>query len=253
MSKRLVREKTVLVTGGSRGIGRAIAERLATDGAALVAVTYNVNANAAKETVAIIETAGSRGVAIQAALEDVANIEALFGQLDGELAGEKLDILVNCAGNPAWDSLRTATPATFDAIFAVHTRAPFFVTQAATARLADGGRVINVSSGVSKRPTPQLPVYAMAKAAIDAFTRALAIELGPRAITVNAVAPGWTATDINTDVRKNAKLVAQIEARTPLGRFGQPSDIAAVVAFLASPNAGWVTGQYIEASGGYGL
>lgn len=119
-----------------------------------MAVTYNVNTNAAKETVDVIEAAGGRSIAIQAGLEDVASIEALFGQLDGELAGGKLDILVNCAANPAWDSLTTATPATFDAIFAVHTRAPFFGTQAATARLADGGRLTTSPPAFRSVPPP---------------------------------------------------------------------------------------------------
>jgi len=138
-------------------------------------------------------------------------------------------------------------------MFAVHARAPFFVIQAAQARLSDGGRIINISSGAGTRPIQVAPIYSMAKAAINNLTHALAMELGPRGITVNAVAPGWTKTDMNAAVRENADMVKAIEADTALGRFGESSDIAAVVAFLASGQGRWITAQVIEASGGYRL
>jgi 3-oxoacyl-[acyl-carrier protein] reductase len=146
-----------------------------------------------------------------------------------------------------------ATPESWDTMFAVHVRAPFFVVQSALGRLADGGRIVNVSSAAGIRPMRAVPVYSMAKASINNLTHTLAIELGPRGITVNAVAPGWVRTDMNTAVRENADLVTAIEADTALGRFGEVSDIAAVVAFLTSEEGRWVTGQVIEASGGYKL
>ncbi len=204
--------KTALLTGGSRGIGRAIAERLAADGAT-VALTYNSSKTGAEEAVAEIEKAGGSG----------------FGGLDN------------------------ATPESFDAMFNVFVRAPFFVVQAALSRLSDGGRVINVSSGFATRPSLMASMYSMAKGSINVFTHTLAIELGPRGITANAVAPGWTRTDMNAAVRESAEMVTAIETDTALGRFGEPSDIAAVVAFLASDEGRWVTGQIIEASGGYRL
>nr|BFF16595.1 hypothetical protein GCM10025730_01160 [Promicromonospora thailandica] len=162
-------------------------------------------------------------------------------------------MLVNNAGNSGWGGLADSTPESWDTMFAVQARAPFFVVQSALSRLADGGRVVNVSSAAGARPMQSVPVYSMAKAGINNLTRALAMELGPRGVTVNAVAPGWVRTDMNTAVRENADLVASIEADTALGRFGDVSDIAAVVAFLASDEGRWVTGQVIEASGGYQL
>jgi len=248
--------KTALITGGSRGIGRAIAERLAADGAT-VALTYNGNEAGAEEAVATIEKSGGAAFALRADLVDAEAIPALFDALDRDLAertGSKaLDILVNNAGNSGWGGLADATPDAWNTMFAVHARAPFFLVQSALSRLSDGGRIINLSSGASTRPMAVVPIYSMAKASINNLTHALAIELGPRRITVNAVAPGWIRTDMNAAVRENPDMVRAIEADTALGRFGETSDIAAVVAFLASDEGRWVTGQVIEASGGYKL
>ncbi len=255
MSKTLA-DKTALVTGGSRGIGRAVAERLAAEGA-LVALSYSQSRDGADAAVAAIEQAGGRAYALQADLADPAAIPDLFARLDSALlertGSRTLDILVNNAGNAGWGGLADATPEGWDSIFAVHARAPFFVVQSALGRLADGARIINMSSGLATRPLPAVPIYSMAKAGINNLTHALAMELGPRRITVNAVAPGWTRTDMNAAVRGNADMVKAIEADTALGRFGETADIAGVVAFLASDAGQWVTGQVIEASGGYRL
>ncbi|KAK0332130.1 hypothetical protein LTR94_026134 [Friedmanniomyces endolithicus] len=250
MSK-LLAGKTALVTGASRGIGRAIAERLAADGAA-VALTYNENKAAADEAVAAIVAAGGRAVALQADLADAATIPRLFEAFD-DAFGKPLDILVNNAGNSGWGGLADATPDAWDKMIAVHARAPFFVVQSALDRLSGSARIINISSGLSTRPQPMVPIYSMAKAAINNLTHALAMDLGPRGVTVNAVAPGWVRTDMNATVRENGDMVAAIESDTALGRFGETADIVGVVAFLASDDGRWVTGQVIEASGGYRL
>lgn len=255
MSGRLS-SKTALITGGSRGIGREIATRLGQEGAT-VAIAYNGNRQGAEDAVSAIEKSGGAAFALHADLANAESIPTLFEELDRELNGRRgstaLDIVVNNAGNSGWGGLYDATPESWDTMIAVHARAPFFVIQSALNRLADNGRIINISSALGTRPQPMVPIYSMAKAAINVFTHALAMELGPRRITVNAVSPGWVRTDMNAAVRENADIVKVIEGDTALGRFGEPADIAAVVAFLASDEGRWITGQVIEASGGYRL
>jgi 3-oxoacyl-[acyl-carrier protein] reductase len=247
--------KVALVTGGSRGIGRAIAHRLARDGAT-VAINYVENSDAANSLIAEIEAIGGNSFAVQARVGSAAETKRLFVQLDNELnrrmGRPRLDILVNNAGIGYFGKLSETAEEDFDRLFTINTKGPFLVTTSALQRMNDGGRVINISSGASRRPSAVFGAYAMSKAAVDAMTLALAAELGPRGITVNTVAPGWTATEANAAVRQDAGTVRNVESQTALGRLGMPDDIARVVAFLASDDAAWVTGQYVEASGGFG-
>lgn len=221
--------KTALVTGGSRGIGRAISRRLAHEGA-LVAVHYGHDLTAAERTVKEIEADGGRAFAEQGA--------------DGGL-----DILVNNAGITVPRPLADVTEADYDRVFAINTKAPFFIIQRGLARLRDGGRIINISSVATRVAFPAIVSYTMTKAALDHLTLTLAQELGPRGITVNAVAPGYTETEINPTLA-----IPEIRRRyseaSAFNRLGQPTDIADVVAFVASDDARWVTGQWIDASGG---
>ncbi|MBN6035645.1 SDR family oxidoreductase [Amycolatopsis sp. 195334CR] len=239
--------KTAVVTGASRGIGRAVAERLAGAGA-LVAVHYGSNDAAAEEAVASIERAGGQAFAVRAELGVDGDVDTLFAGLERGLAGRKLDILVNNAAIVS-GKLDEVTPAEFDRLFAVNVRAPYFIVQRAVPLLADHGRVINVSSGVTRIALPET-AYAMTKGALDVLGRNLANQLGDRGITVNTVAPGVTETDMNSWLDHEPERGNAMAAMAALGRIGRPSDIAAAVAFLASPDAGWITGNWLDASGG---
>ncbi|MER6999597.1 SDR family oxidoreductase [Streptomyces sp. NPDC000410] len=241
--------KTALVTGGSRGIGRGIAERLGRDGAR-VAVHYGTNETAAKETVAAIEAAGGSAFAIGQELGVPGDAAALWAEFDKHADG--LDILVNNAGIAASRGFAEIDEPEYDRLFAVNTKAPFFLTQLGAKRLRDGGRVISISTGLSRAAVmPELIAYSMTKGALDVFTRTLSKVLGSRGITVNAVAPGIVDTDINAGwLRTSEEARAGAAAMSALGRVGMPSDIADVVAFLASEDGRWVTGQWIDATGG---
>jgi NAD(P)-dependent dehydrogenase (short-subunit alcohol dehydrogenase family) len=244
--------KTALVTGGSRGIGKGIALRLAAEGA-LVAVHYGTNETAAKQTVAEIETAGGQAFAIGAELGVPGDAAALWAAFDQGLAahngGSGLDTLVNNAGIGQPGRLGEVEEAGYDRVFAVNVKAPFFILQQGLARLRDGGRIVNISSGVTRIAYPELTAYAMTKGALDTLTLALAQQLGERGITVNAVAPGIVDTEINPWLADPAAR-AGAAGKSVFNRVGEPADIADVVAFLASPDGRWVTGQVLDATGG---
>jgi 3-oxoacyl-[acyl-carrier protein] reductase len=242
--------KTALVTGASRGIGRAIAERLAADGA-LVAVHYGRNEAAAKSTVAAIEQAGGCAFIVGADLRVAGNVDTLFAGLKAGLAGSPLDILVNNAGGAlGTGSIEKTTPEEFDRLIALNMRAPFFIIQRALPLFRDGGRIINISSADARIAITQELAYSMAKSAVNVLSRTLAHAVGGRGITVNAVAPGITDTEPNAWIHAGREMEARTASASALNRIGQPSDIADIVAFLASDDARWITGDLIDATGG---
>lgn len=247
--------KTALVTGASRGIGRAIALALGRRGAR-VAVHYNAASDAADEVVRQIEAAGGQAWALQADLAqaDAAAVLArsLRASLKERYTDDGLDILVNNAGVGLRARLPEVTPDAFDRVLQVNLKTPFFLIQQTLPFLRDHGRIVNVSSMGTRAAYPEMSVYAPAKAGLEALTLLLASELGERGITVNAVLPGATATDLNARARdpEQSKVIAKTIA---LGRVGQPEDIADIVAFLASHEGRWITGQSIDATGGQRL
>jgi 3-oxoacyl-[acyl-carrier protein] reductase len=243
--------KTALVTGASRGIGRAVAERMAADGA-LVAVHYGRNDAAAEAVVAAITKANGQAFAVRAELGADGDVDTLFAGLERELgAGTPLDILVNNAAITDYAAtIEQATPEAFERSFAINVRAPLFIIQRALPRMRDGGRIINISSGVTWFAVPEI-VYAMTKGALNVLSRSLAQTHGARGITVNTVAPGITETDMNAWLDDSPEdVVRGVTDLMALGRIGRPVDIADVVAFLASDDARWITGQTLDVNGG---
>lgn len=248
--------KNALVTGGGRGIGRAMAERLAAAGA-LVAVNYAGNHQAAADTVAAIAAAGGQAFTIQAKIGEPGEIERLVAALDSEFVArtgsKQIDILVNNIGGGDYATILDSSEAVYDQTFGNNVRGPFLLTRALYHHLRDHGRVINISSTGSRLTDPGIIVYSMAKAAVEAFTRVLAQDLGSRGITVNAVSPGFTAGETNLHVTEDPVLSKQVIDHTALHRFGTPEEIADIVYALASPLGRWITAQTIDASGGFKL
>jgi 3-oxoacyl-[acyl-carrier protein] reductase len=245
MAKALMK-KVALVTGAARGIGRAIALRLAQDGAALI-VNYAGSAPQAQETVGLIEQGGGRGVAVQADVSKVADVKRLFDACTEKFG--RLDILVNNAGVMFTKPVVEVGEEEFDRLFAVNVKGAFFCCQEAAKRMAEGGRIINLSSSTTALMLPGYAAYVATKGAVEQFSHVLAKELGPKGITVNVVSPGPTDTELFGQ-GKTEEQKQQFARMAALGRLGQPQDIADVVALLASEDARWITGQTIRANGG---
>ncbi|MED5526489.1 MAG: SDR family oxidoreductase [Pseudomonadota bacterium] len=239
-------QKVALVTGSSRGIGASIATRLAKDGFA-VAINYASGADAAKALVASLEAQGHKAFAVQANVADAGEVSAMFSAVEQHLG--KVDVLVNNAGILKVQPLAQVSDALYQQYFAINTQGVFNTLREAQTRLNDGGRIINLSSTTLALKMPGYAIYNGTKAAVEAFTQVFAKELRGRAITVNAVAPGPVATELFLE-GKSDELIDQFAKMPPLERLGQPEDIAAVVAFLAGPDGGWVNGQVLRANGG---
>ena len=240
--------KVAIVTGGSRGIGRVISETLARDGATVV-VNYSKSAPAAEETVAAIRARGGNAVAIQADITKLDDVKRLYKEAQDKFG--HIDIVVNNAGIlPPAVPVADETEQTFDAIFGL-LKGTYFSMQEAARRVSNGGRIVNISSSTTRGWSPGYSIYAGSKSAIEQFTRSLSRELGSKGITVNAVIPGLTDTDMIDDY--SAAVREAVAKNTTLGRLGQPADIAAVVAFLASEDGRWITGQMVVANGGSNL
>ncbi|MCR8844477.1 SDR family oxidoreductase [Paenibacillus sp. SC116] len=245
--------KVALVTGASRGIGRAIAIRLAEEGA-FVALHYGRRRNEAEAVVHQIKEAGGRACAIGADLSSLDGIHDLFSALDEGLqehtGDNRFDILVNNAGIGQILKLEEATEQSFDEVMNINVKAPLFVTQLALPRLRDEGRIINISSFVTRVASPGVFTYSMSKGAIDIFTLALAKELGSRHITVNAIQPGIINTEMNAGTLQHSEGQKYAAGLSAFNRWGEPDDVADIAAFLTSSDSRWVTGQLIDASGG---
>ena len=246
--------RIALITGGSRGLGRSIALQLAAQGTDVI-LTYRSEEAQAQEVVRRVEALGRRAVALQLDVADSAGFAAFAERVQRVLTGswqrERFDQLVNNAGIGAHAAFSETTEAQFDLLAAVHLKAPFFLTQTLLPLIEDGGRIVNVSSGLARFSLPGYAAYAVMKGGVEVLTRYLARELGPRGISVNTIAPGAIETDFSGGaVRDNPQLNAQIAGMTALGRVGLPDDVGGAVAALLSEGSRWVTGQRIEVSGG---
>lgn len=240
--------RVAIVTGASRGIGAAIARRLARDGMQLV-VNYASGKAAANALVASILADGGAAIAVKANVADAGDVQALFAAAEAAFGG--VDVLVNNAGimPPALPALADTDDATFDSLFAINVKGSFHTMRQAATRLRHGGSVVNFSSSVMGLALPGYSIYGASKAAIETMTTIFAKELRGKNITVNAVAPGPTATDLFLN-GKTAEMIERMSKMAPLERLGTPDDIAAAVAFLAGPDGRWVNGQTLRANGG---
>ena len=244
MSKQ--NQQVALVTGASRGIGAAIAQRLARDGFTVI-VNYTESAEPAEALVRTIQQAGGQALAAKADVSSPMDVRRLFDAAETAFGG--VDVLVNNAGIMSLANLADVDDASFDRQIAVNLKGTFNTLREAATRLRSGGRIVNFSSSVVALLQPGYAVYAATKAGVEAMTSVFAKELRGRNITVNAIAPGPTATDLFLK-GKPAELVDRLSKLAPLERLGQPEDIANTVAFLAGPDAGWINGQVLRANGG---
>lgn len=246
--------RIALITGGSRGLGRSMALHLADRGVDLI-LTYRSDAEAARAVVAEAEARGRTAVALPLDVGDAASFaafaEAVTAALRTRWDRGRFDYLVNNAGIGAHALVADTTEAQLDELYRIHLKAPFLLTQRLLPLLADGGRILNVSSGLARFALPGYGAYAAMKGGVEVLTRYLARELGSRGIAVNTIAPGAIATDFGGGVvRDNPQVNQFVASVTALGRVGLPDDVGGAVAMLLAPEAGWITGQRIEVSGG---
>src|SRR6478735_9390571 len=251
------KNKLALVTGGSRGLGKNMALALAHKGIDVV-LTYNSNKTEADKVVAEIQTLGQKAYAFQLDAGNIKSFDAFFKTVTTELKAKSgspnFDFLINNAGTALYAPFSETTEEQFDTALNIHYKGVFFLTQKALPFLNDGGRIINISSGLARFSYPGSSAYGSMKGAVEVLTRYLAKELGPRHIAANVVAPGAIETDFGGGrTRDNKEINAQIASVTALGRVGLPDDVGGVVAFLCTPEAGWINGQRIEVAGGIGL
>ncbi|MBO2008102.1 SDR family oxidoreductase [Hymenobacter negativus] len=249
--------KIALVTGGSRGLGKSMALNLAKKGIDVL-LTYHTQQAEAESVVAEIQAHGQRAAALQLDASKVTSFEAFFAQVGTTLTeifgAEKFDFLINNAGTGLYAPFAETTEEQFDQAMNIHFKGPFFLTQQALPLLRDGGRIINISSGLTRIINPNSSAYASMKAAMEVLTKYQAKELGARGIAVNIVAPGAIATDFGGGrVRDNQELQDYIVSLTALGRVGLADDIGPVVAFLCTDEARWITAQRLEVSGGQSI
>jgi NAD(P)-dependent dehydrogenase (short-subunit alcohol dehydrogenase family) len=249
--------KINIITGGSRGLGRSMALHLADRGQDSI-ITYHANKAAADEVVAAIEAKGAKAVALKLDVTQASTFDAFAGDVKTTLAAtwkrETFDHLVNNAGSGVGVTIAETSEAQFDAMMNEHIKGPYFFTQKLLPLMVDGGRIINVSSGLSRFSFPSRAPYAIMKGAVEVFTRYLAKELGPRGITANTLAPGAIATDFGGgNTRDNPQMRTMLSGQTALGRVGEADDIGALAAAMLSDDFRWVNGQRIEASGGFML
>ncbi|EMK1793971.1 TPA: glucose 1-dehydrogenase [Klebsiella variicola] len=243
-----LKDKVAIVTGGSSGIGAGIARQLAADGARVI-VNYASNRSSADKVVADIEAAGGRAVAVAADVTNPSEVEALVNSAIGNFG--RLDIVVNNAGIYQFARIEDSTEVLYRRQFDINVLGPLLLVGAATPHLGKGSSIINISSFVTHVAIPESAIYSGTKGAIDAITSVLSRELGPRGIRVNAVNPGLIETEgSHISGAMNSDFQIWNEKQTPLGRIGQVQDVAPIVSFLASDDAGWVTGEVILASGG---
>lgn len=248
--------KIALVTGGSRGLGRSVVEHLAAQGVDII-FTYHSNAAEADKVVAAVAKHGRKAAALQLDTGDIATFDAFAKRVRATLTdfgADRFDYLVNNAGTSHHAAFEHVTEKDFDALFNVHLKGVFFLTQKLLPLINDGGRIVNTSTGLTRIVIPGSAAYATIKGAVEVFTRYLAKELGPRRIAVNVVAPGAIATDFSGGmVRDNPDLNKRVSDMTALGRVGQPDDVGMMVASLLSENNRWVNAQRIEVSGGMAI
>jgi 3-oxoacyl-[acyl-carrier protein] reductase len=236
--------KVAIVTASSRGIGRAIAQRLAKDGAA-VAVNYVASPEKAEAVVQEITAQGGRAIMVQGSVANKADVTRLFDETEQQLG--KIDIVANVAGASVFKPHTELTDDDFDKVFSVNARGAMYMLQAAANRVKNGGRIVQFSTGATSMPIPTGGLYAASKAAGERFAFALAKEIGHRQVTVNVISPGVTDTD---GLILPQPAIDHLISQTPLGRLGKPQDIADVVAFLVGDDAHWMTGQNLQVNGG---